>query len=153
MDLVMVDKMIRGKVIEIIIVVILVIATIPVWQNFNKKMSSADITTLKDYNLKFSVSNTDNSDIVTISNDYYNNKSYKLLMKVNKDLDINSSKLVINNILYSLNDFTKYEEDDYYYYILANNYISGTSISYEIEPKFMGKSIYYAYVFEESNNF
>ncbi len=74
-------------------------------------------------------------------------------MKVNKDLDINSSKLVINNILYSLNDFTKYEEDDYYFYILANNYISGTSISYEIEPKFMGKSIYYAYVFEESNNF
>ncbi|MCM1053743.1 MAG: hypothetical protein NC483_07205 [Ruminococcus sp.] len=153
MDLKMVDKLIRGKIFEIVVVVSLVLITIPIWQNFNKKMSSAEITTLKDYNLKFSVSNTDSNDIITISNDYYNNKSYKLLMKVNKDLDTDSSKLVINNVLYNLSDFTKYEEEDYNFYILASNYISGTSVSYEIEPRFMGKTIYYAYVFEESNNF
>lgn len=153
MELGMVDKLIRGKIIEIVIVTILVTLTIPIWQSFSERMSKADIMSLEDYNLAFSVSNNNNRDIVSISNDYYINKSYKLIMKVSKEIDIATSKVIINNISYNLEEFAKRENGGYYFYTLAANHISGKVDSYEIEPKLMGKSSYYAYVFEESNNF
>ena len=58
----MVDKLIRGKIIEIVVVLIFVIISIPLWDSFEKKISAAEVTTMEDYNMNFEVYNTNNKE-------------------------------------------------------------------------------------------
>lgn len=137
---------------EIIIVIILVIATIPVWMNFDERISKAAIMSIDNYNLDFSIEEASNMDIIYISNDYYINKSYRLLLKLSKDVDT-SSTIIINKRRHDLDDFFRYESGGYYFYTLSADHISGELIVFQIEPRLMGKDVNYTYVLEESNNF
>ena len=51
--IVLVDKLIRGKIIEVIIVLLLVGASVPAWNAFEKHISKADVMTVDDYNLVY----------------------------------------------------------------------------------------------------
>ena len=79
----MVDKLIRGKIIEIAVVIVFVIITIPVWQAFDKKISAANVTTMEDYNMNFDVTNLNTLDRIIVSNDYYINKNYTIYLVFN----------------------------------------------------------------------
>ena len=47
--IVLVDKLIRGKIIEIVVVTGLVLASIPIWNGFQDRISKAEVMTLEDY--------------------------------------------------------------------------------------------------------
>lgn len=49
----MIDKMIRARFVEIVLVVLFVFATIPIWNGIEIKLSKDDITILEEYNDNF----------------------------------------------------------------------------------------------------
>lgn len=49
----MIDKMIRARCVEIVLVVLLVLATIPIWNGIEIKLSNDNITILEEYNDNF----------------------------------------------------------------------------------------------------
>jgi len=149
----LIDKVIRGKIIEIIAVLLLVVTSIPVWNNFDKKISEANILTTDDCNLKFYHKNKGTKDIITISNDYHINKKYKILLELDKDIDTTNSEIIINNKTYKLNEFYKEVKRNKNIFTIVNEYITYLASSFEIELKFDIKDISYTYNFEENNNF
>ncbi len=149
----MVDKLIRGKIFEIVIASLFIIISIPIWYNFDKKISNANITTLDDYNLTFKINNKNNNEELVVDNAYYLNKSYKIFLKINKDININKSSLTINGTKHSLNDFYREEFQGNYLYTIVSKDIIASTDTYDIKPDLIGNSIYYAYIFEENSNF
>jgi len=149
----LVDKLIRGRIIEIIVVVFLVVLSVPVWNNFDKKISEANILTAEDCNLKFDRRNKGTKDILTVSNTYHINKKYKIFLELNKDVNTTNSEIIINNKLYKLNDFYKETKKDKNIYTIVNEYIAYLSSEYEIELKIGSIDNNYTYNFEESNIF
>ncbi len=147
----MVDKLIRGIILEISMVLILVIVSIPVWLSFEKKISAAHITTLDDYNLVFKVTkNGDKEEYITVTNEYPINKVYTIKLKVNKKLDEVGSILTINNTGYSLSNFKEEYKRNNYYYTIVTDYITSTMHTYTIRPNLKGQDVNYSYVFEEN---
>lgn len=49
----MIDKMIRARCAEIVLVILLVFMTIPIWEGIENKLSKEDITILDEYNRNF----------------------------------------------------------------------------------------------------
>ncbi len=149
----MVNKLISERIYEICLVLIMVAITIPVWNNFAKHISQAELTTLDDYNLEFNLKNNLYSEQIEVNNPYTINKNYKIYLKVNKDIIVDNSILKINEQEHSLNEFNCQEKKDYYLYtIIADNIILSNK-SYFIEPMLRGNSINYSYIFEEQTIF
>lgn len=149
----MVDKLIRERIIEIVIVLILVVTSIPVWNNFDKKISEANILTADDCNLEFNHKNKGPKDILTVNNNYHINKKYKIFLELDKNIDITSSEIIINNKTYKLSDFYKETKRNKNIFTIVNEYITYLSSIYEVELKIDANDVYYTYNFEESNNF
>ncbi len=149
----MVDKLIRGKIFEIIIVIIMLGISFPIWQGFDERISKANITTVDDYNLEFDIHNNSKTEEITINNKYYLNKSYNIYLKVNKNIDLKNSYLLINGKSYFLEDFTRITHAGNYIYTIVSNYITARTDKYVIEPHIIGDTVYYAYIFEENTNF
>jgi len=72
----LVDKLIWGKIVEIIIVIGFVIISIPIWKNFEERFSTAKVTTLDDYNMYFDIYEENDIDTIIATNEYYINKNY-----------------------------------------------------------------------------
>ena len=149
----MVDKLIRGKIIEIAVVIVFVIITIPVWQAFDKKISAANVTTMEDYNMNFDVTNLNTLDRIIVSNDYYINKNYTIYLVVNNMINQEKSNIIINNELYKLEDFYSKKEKNNYVYTLVSDYLTASSALYDIKPEINGENNNYTYIFEEKTIF
>ena len=149
----MVDKLIRGKIVEIVVVLLMVIISIPVWNSFEDKISTANIMELDKYNLEFDIRKNTSSDLITINNNYYINKQYKLMIVVDNKVDENNSKIKINNTIYKLSDFKSEKDRNNKIYILINDFILANTVDYEISPSLNGKNSNYSYIFEEKSIF
>lgn len=147
----MINRLIRGAIIEIIITLMFVGASIPIWNSFLKKVSAANITTLDDLNLDFNIATYNNNDTIEVNNSYYINKNYKINLIVNKDINAEKSKVKINNIEYKLIDFECEKRNNKYIYTLINDYINASSETYKISPIIIGDANDYSYLFEEKS--
>ncbi len=150
---VLVDKLIRGKIIEIIVVILLVLGSIPVWESFESRISKAEVMTLDDFNLNFKINNYSDMEQLVISNDYSLNKDYKIFLKVNKNVDKENSYLKINGKTYNLEDFYKKNKKGYYIYTIISDNIIANTKTYLVEPILKGNNINYSYILEENNVF
>ena len=121
---VLVDKLIRGRIIEIIIVILLLLGSIPVWKSFESHISKAEV-----------------------------NKDYKIFLKVNKNVDKENSYLKINGKTYNLEDFYKKNKKGYYIYTIISDNIIASTKTYLVEPILEGNNINYSYILEENNVF
>ena len=149
----LVNKLIRGKIIEIIVVIFMVGLSIPVWYNFDKRISKANVIDIDDYNLVFGIEDRGNADIITVRNDYGINKSFKVTLRVNKEVNIDNSSLVVNNKIYKLSDFEQNKKGSYTYFTIVTDYVVRNTLTYEVIPNLDGVIINYAYIFEENINF
>lgn len=149
----MINKLIRGRIIEIIVVIVLVVCSIPIWHNFERKISSASITTADDYNLSFKVEKNGSKELLTVNNNYHINKTYKIQLELDKNVSPDDIIISINGENYYLDNFDKKEKRNKQIYTLINNYISFITNTYEIELKTPLKNLSYTYNFEESVNF
>lgn len=148
----MINKLIRYRIVEIIVVIVLVVLTIPIWQRFDSLISKADITTLDDYNLNFRVEKKD-ADIITINNDYYINKNFKIYLMLKAKDNAKLLSIVINKKEYKLDSFLEKNSRNECIYTLIDDYITAGSLRYEIILKFTENNIKYDYIFEEKSIF
>ncbi len=148
-----VNKLIKGKIIEILVVLGLVFISIPVWHNFDKKISNAKVVDIDQYNLDFMIEHNDNGERLIVKNQYNLNKSFRILLRINKNVDINKSKILINDKTYKLTEFKQENKAGYYYFTIALDYIIQDIITYDVEPLLDGNVVNYAYIFEENINF
>ena len=146
----MVEKLIRGRIIEIIIVILLVLSSIPVWKSFENHISKAEITTLDDLNLEFNIKNNSNGEQLVVNNNYNFNKEYKIFFQVNKNINKENSFIKINGLVYKLEDFYCKTKRGNYIYTIINDNIASDSKSYLVEPIIQGNNINYSYIFEEN---
>ena len=148
--LVMIKRMIWGKIFEIIIVITMVIISIPVWNSFEKKISAADIKTLDDYHLIFNTEKINNIDCIHVVNEYYINKNYKIKLVVDKDINENNSKIVLNNKEYILNEFNYTKKRGKLIYSIIDDYLYMESNNYDIIVN-LDNNNEYTYLFEEKS--
>ena len=149
----MVEALIRGKIIEIIIALSLLIISIPVWNTFGKILSSAEVMTVDDLHLDFDIESKEKGEILTITNQYGVNKNFKITLRVDKNVNISKSNLIINDKSYELNEFNKEKRENNYYFTIVADYITDEVLRYDITPNLYGKTTNYAYIFEENVNF
>ncbi len=149
----MVEALIRGKIIEIIIALSLLIISIPVWNTFGKILSSAEVMTVDDLHLDFDIESKEKGEILIITNQYGVNKSFRITLRVDKNVNIGKSSLIINDKSYGLNEFNKEKRENNYYFTIVADYITDEVLHYDITPNLYGKTTNYAYIFEENVNF
>lgn len=53
MDKVLIDKLIKMRYVEIVVVLVLVFLTIPIWDSIEQKLSNENIVLLDEYNNNF----------------------------------------------------------------------------------------------------
>lgn len=147
------NKLIFHYILEIVVVIALVFVSVPLWKTFDKANIAhvANSYSNMDYlylNVQRFISDTDFLDEVKIINDTNTLRNYKLLMKVDKNIDINEATFEGNVINLSNK---KYSEDDKYnYYLLAeNNLVAGSEI-YSLEFNEQSDGITYEII--ESKN-
>ena len=148
----MIDKFIRGRIIEIIIVVLMVLATIPIWNSFQERYSMANIAISDEYSLKFKVNNDNNADNLVVQNDYYIFKNFKVYLKVKNKLEGNTL-VFINNVPHNLDEFSREKKHNGYLYTLVVDSMYGGTKNYSINVILDDKNINYNYVLEEIDNF
>ena len=87
-------------------------------------------------------------DYLTIDNNYAFNKNYKIYLETTKNIDL-STKIIINNRSYILNDFYQSEEENTIKFTLIDKNVVASTDAYNI----IVKADEYNYIFEEINNF
>ena len=130
----------------------MLLATIPIWQNFSEKYSSANVIESDEYNLKFKVRNKDNMDTLTVNNDFILFKNFKIYLKVNKELAQNTS-VIINGTTYNVNDFKMTKKRNSYLYNLVVDSLYGGEKNYNINLELNQDNVKYSYILEEIEKF
>lgn len=131
-----INKLIIHYICEILIVIILVGVSIPLWKTFDKANMAhiANSYSNMNYlylNVKRFISDTDSLDEIKVINDTNTLRNYKLVMKVDKN--IKNDTILLNNAEYSLNS-NKYKNDEKYnYYIIADGNLVADTVVYNIE--------------------
>ncbi len=131
-----INKLIFHYICEIVIVIILVGVSIPLWKTFDKANMThiANSYSNMNYlylNVKRFISDTDSLDEIKVINDTNTLRNYKLVMKVDKN--IKNDTILLNNAEYSLNS-NKYKNDEKYnYYIIADGNLVADTVVYNIE--------------------
>lgn len=131
-----INKLIFHYICEIVIVIILVGVSIPLWKTFDKANMAhiANSYSNMNYlylNVKRFISDTDSLDEIKVINDTNTLRNYKLVMKVDKN--IKNDTILLNNAEYSLNS-NKYKNDEKYnYYIIADGNLIADTVVYNIE--------------------
>lgn len=131
-----INKLIFHYICEILIVIILVGVSIPLWKTFDKANMAhiANSYSNMNYlylNVKRFISDTDSLDEIKVINDTNTLRNYKLVMKVDKN--IKNDTILLNNAEYSLNS-NKYKNDEKYnYYIIADGNLVADTVVYNIE--------------------
>ena len=147
------NKLIRRKIIEIALVAIFLGVSIPIWGNFEKQISAANITTIKDYPINFMVNKNNRSDNLIVDNPYNINKNYRVYLVVDKEINAKKTILTVNKENYILDEFYGVEEEKNIKYSLIDSNLAASVESYEISLKINGENKEYQYIFEEKNNF
>ena len=131
-----INKLIFHYICEIVIVIILVGVSIPLWKKFDKAniVHIANSYSNMNYlylNVKRFISDTVSLDEIKVINDTNTLRNYKLVMKVDKN--IKNGTILLNNAEYSLNS-NKYKNDEKYnYYIIADGNLVADTVVYNIE--------------------
>lgn len=131
-----INKLIFHYICEILIVIILVGVSIPLWKTFDKANMAhiANSYSNMNYlylNVKRFISDTDSLDEIKVINDTNTLRNYKLVMKVDKN--IKNDTILLNNAEYSLNS-NKYKNDEKYnYYIISDGNLVADTVVYNIE--------------------
>lgn len=131
-----INKLIFHYICEIVIVIILVGVSIPLWKTFDKANMAhiANSYSNMNYlylNVKRFISDTVSLDEIKVINDTNTIRNYKLVMKVDKN--IKNDTILLNNAEYSLNS-NKYKNDEKYnYYIIADGNLVADTVVYNIE--------------------
>ena len=116
---------------EIFFSVLIIIFGYFIWNNFDQTNYNIAkyYDDIKEVQIDFE-SNIDNgiknnNSIVSIHNvsDKLNNKD--IILKINKDNNLNNIKILINTINYNLNDLFIKNDDIYNYYLIENAKLSG----------------------------
>lgn len=147
-----INRLIVGKVIEISIVIILVGLSIPAWNVFAAKFGDINIIRIEDCKLNFKEAKENNTDFLTIENNYAINKNYRVYLKADNNIDLNT-EITINNKSYILNDFYSQEDNNTIKFTLIDKNIVAAIDAYNIKVKIAKETNDYHYIFEEINNF
>jgi len=106
------------------------------------------VVTSKASKLKYNEKRENEVDYLTIDNNYAFNKNYKIYLETTKNIDL-STKIIINNRSYILNDFYQSEEENTIKFTLIDKNVVASTDAYNI----IVKADEYNYIFEEINNF
>ena len=146
----MIDKLIKARIVEIMVVIVLVLVTIPVWQMFSAKIGSVEVKTLDDYNLNFDIANLSYTDRIIVDNPYNLNKNYKIYLVSNSKIN-NNATIMINNEAYKISDFINLKKGSKYSYTLIDSNIAHSRKTYDIAVFSSTDNINYNYIFEENS--
>lgn len=141
-----------GKVIEISIVIILVGLSIPAWSVFAAKIGDVNVIKIEDCKLNYKEKKENETDFLTIENNYALNKNYKIYLEANKNIPLETI-IVINNKEYRLNDFYLKESINNRRFTLIDKNIVASIDAFNIKLKTNNDATEYHYIFEEINNF
>lgn len=148
-----INKLIFHYICEILIVIILVVVSIPLWETFDKANIAhiANSYSNMNYiylNVKRFISDTDSLDEIKVINDTNTLRNYKLVMKVDKTIKLDTVFFEEKNIDLSKN---KYKEDEKYnYYLLTENTLVAGFKIYNLEFNELNNGITYEII--ESKN-
>lgn len=143
--------MIRRTVAEIVIVIALVVASIPVWNRLelndykevamyydNMESNYLEVSDFSDYVL-YQANDIDAMNAVkpinlTIGNELNNNEDYAIWMVVSKNstVELNSIKISIDNNISKLTELEMYEDETDCYFLLFEGTIKGQLINKDI---------------------
>ena len=144
----MVEKMIRNTKIEIVIIIIFIILSIPLWQLLSKNLEENLANALEaNTKLELILNHVDGYDNVIVNNAHNIEKNYQIVLITEKNCD--NSSIVINNQEYLLNEFKKEKIKEGYAYILASDDILATRKGYKITSNLANNKIIYYYKLEE----
>ena len=141
-----INKLIFHYICEILIVIILVVVSIPLWKTFDKANMAhiANSYSNMNYlylNVKRFISDTDSLDEIKVINDTNTLRNYKLVMKVDKTIKLDTVFFEEKNIDLSKN---KYKEDEKYnYYLLTENTLVAGFKIYNLEFNELNNGITY----------
>lgn len=148
----MVDKMIINTKIEITLIIIFIIISIPLWIYFKQELNSQLALAIEgETKLDLFLNNIDGFDNVIVNNAYQVNKKYRILLVTDKNCD--NSYITINKREYQLDNFEKRKVDDNYIYVLTTKTIKGTRDGYKIDINLQNKNVNYYYKLEELTDF
>ena len=148
----MVDKMIRNTKIEITLIIIFVIVSIPLWFYLKQELNSQLALAIEgETKLDLFINNIDGFDNVIVNNAYQVNKKYRILLITEENCD--NLYITINKAKYKLSDFSKEKIDNNYIYILTTKTIKGTRDGYKIDLDLQNKNVNYYYKLEELTDF
>lgn len=148
-----INKLIFHYICEILIVIILVGVSIPLWKTFDKANMAhiANSYSNMNYlylNVKRFISDKDSLDEIKVINDTNTLRNYKLIMKVDKTIKLDKVIFEEKNIDLSKN---KYKEDEKYnYYLLTENSLIAGFKTYNLEFNELNNGITYEII--ESKN-
>lgn len=148
----MVNKLIRRRKIEIILVLLFVIISIPLWQYLEKELNARLTNALEEETkLELALNHVGGYDNVIVNNAYTVDKKYELLLITNKNC--NDLTITMNQSKYLLADFFKEKDENNYVYTLAIDDIKGSRKGYKIILNLENKDISYYYKLEELTYF
>lgn len=147
-----INKMIRNCILEIIIVIVLVMASIPVWDSLNMdsvstvamyydnaKNVSLEVSDYSDYILykaqdEDAIKNIQPIDI-NVTNNTNSEEDYVLWLTIAKEstLDYHAVKMRLNNAVIKLSDLEFNEDDNYYYFLIEEDNIKADSKNVQIQ--------------------
>ena len=144
--------MIINTKIEITLIIIFIIISIPLWIYFKQELNSQLALAIEsETKLDLFLNNIDGFDNVIVNNAYQVNKKYRILLVTDKNCD--NSSITINTIKYQLDNFEKRKVDDNYIYVLTTKTIKGTRDGYKIDINLQNKNVNYYYKLEELTDF
>ena len=144
----MVNKLIRRRKIEIILVALFVIISIPLWQYLEKELNTRLTNALQEETrLELAFNRAGGYDNVIINNAYTIDKKYQLLLITEENC--NDLVITMNNNEYVLANFFQENGKEGYIYTLATDDIKGSRKGYKITLNLENKDISYYYKLEE----
>lgn len=131
-----INKLIIHYICEIVVVILLVGISIPLWKSFDKSNMAhiANSYSNMNYlylNVKRFISDIDSLDEISIVNETNTLRNYKLIMKIDKKLD--TKEIILDNEIKELTSILYKEDENYFYYLIdSGNLVAGSKV-YNIE--------------------
>ena len=119
-----INRLIVRYVLEIIVVIVLVGISFPVWEMLDKSDSSkiAKSYANMDYlylDVDRYISADEFEDIIAVKNDTNTKRGYELVIKIEKNLVDEKTSVIINDQVESLKELRTKEDNNFEYYVIA----------------------------------
>ncbi len=147
----MLEKRIRQTKIEIFIISIIIVLSIPLWYktSFNWNYSLATIINSVE-KLELIRNNTSGYENIIINNNFNKTKKYQVLLITPNNC--NNEFIMINDYIYQLKDLLIKSDSQNYTYLIATDSLNLQSQKYQIINNLAKKNITYYYILEELND-